>query len=158
MLGGSGPQALRRWRTSAIDGFVAAEPSGKTTVGMPGPAPGVSRLVLVEPSAGAGVTPVKGLGEARPEAAVLLVGPEGGWAAGEVEGAAAAGWTPVSLGPRTLRAVSVPVVALTANALDADAARCLAAGMDGHLSKPIEPEALLAAVARYGSGSANVAT
>jgi RsmE family RNA methyltransferase len=78
------------------------------------PAPGVSRLVLVEPSAATGVTSVTALGKARPGAAVLLVGPEGGWAAGEVEAAAAAGWTAVSLGPRTLRAVSVPVVALTA--------------------------------------------
>lgn len=34
------------------------------------------------------------------------------------------------------------IVALTANVLPEDRARCLAAGMDGHLGKPIEPEAL----------------
>ncbi|WP_051509992.1 ATP-binding protein [Hylemonella gracilis] len=34
------------------------------------------------------------------------------------------------------------IVALTANVLPEDRARCLAAGMDGHLGKPIEPEEL----------------
>jgi 16S rRNA (uracil1498-N3)-methyltransferase len=45
---------------------------------------------------------------------VLLVGPEGGWAGAELDAADAAGWTAVALGPRTLRAVSVPIVAITA--------------------------------------------
>jgi signal transduction histidine kinase/ActR/RegA family two-component response regulator/HPt (histidine-containing phosphotransfer) domain-containing protein len=34
------------------------------------------------------------------------------------------------------------IVALTANVLPEDRARCLAAGMDGHLGKPIEPQQL----------------
>jgi CheY-like chemotaxis protein/HPt (histidine-containing phosphotransfer) domain-containing protein len=40
----------------------------------------------------------------------------------------------------------VPVIALTAHAMPADRARCLAGGMDGHLIKPIQPKALLEAV------------
>jgi len=42
----------------------------------------------------------------------------------------------------------VPILALTANAMRADAERCLAAGMDGHLAKPVDPEELLACMAR----------
>jgi signal transduction histidine kinase/ActR/RegA family two-component response regulator len=41
----------------------------------------------------------------------------------------------------------LPIIALTANALPADAARCKAAGMDSHVAKPIAPEALRAALA-----------
>lgn len=32
----------------------------------------------------------------------------------------------------------IPVIAITANALDEDKARCIEAGMDGHISKPID--------------------
>jgi 16S rRNA (uracil1498-N3)-methyltransferase len=45
--------------------------------------------------------------------ALLIVGPEGGWSAREVDEMRAAGVTPLSLGPRTLRAERAPCVALS---------------------------------------------
>lgn len=41
----------------------------------------------------------------------LAVGPEGGWADGEIAGALAAGWRPVSLGPLILRSGTAAVAA-----------------------------------------------
>ncbi|MDR2613859.1 MAG: response regulator [Candidatus Accumulibacter sp.] len=43
----------------------------------------------------------------------------------------------------------VPIVALTANALAGDPERCLAAGMDAYIAKPIQPERLFAVLACY---------
>jgi PAS domain S-box-containing protein len=43
----------------------------------------------------------------------------------------------------------IPIVALTANAMPEQIARCRAAGMNDHLSKPINRDAMLAAVAKW---------
>ncbi len=50
--------------------------------------------------------------EANPQIA-LATGPEGGWTTTEVEQATRAGFQPVSLGDRVLRAVTAPLVALS---------------------------------------------
>ena len=39
-------------------------------------------------------------------------------------------------------AKTIPIIALTANAFDEDVQRSLQAGLNAHLSKPVEPEAL----------------
>lgn len=47
----------------------------------------------------------------------------------------------------------VPILALSADVMPEQIARCLAAGMDGHLAKPIVRDDLLAAVARFTAAS-----
>ncbi|HMV20551.1 MAG TPA: PAS domain S-box protein [Rhodocyclaceae bacterium] len=43
----------------------------------------------------------------------------------------------------------VPILALTANAFDVDRQECIAAGMDDHIPKPVEPSVLYATLARW---------
>jgi len=70
-------------------------------------APPLARLLAQPPKAGSEVR--------------LLVGPEGGWTGEERQAAARAGWLPVSLGPRVLRAetAAIAAVAVVASALAA---------------------------------------
>ena len=42
-----------------------------------------------------------------------------------------------------------PIVALTAHAMQGDQERCLDAGMDGYVSKPVQPADLLNAIEQY---------
>jgi two-component system, sensor histidine kinase and response regulator len=43
----------------------------------------------------------------------------------------------------------LPIIALTANVMSEDRENCIAAGMDAHLGKPIEPAQLIEALSRY---------
>ena len=47
----------------------------------------------------------------------------------------------------------VPVIAMTANAMQGDRERCMEAGMDDYVSKPITPDALRLALKRLASPS-----
>ncbi len=47
------------------------------------------------------------------------------------------------------RAGEVPIVALTANAMEGDEMRCLVAGMDDYLAKPVDPRQLAEALQRW---------
>ena len=46
-------------------------------------------------------------------------------------------------------AKKIPIIAMTANAYDEDARRCLAAGMNAHLAKPLQMEKVLQTIAKY---------
>jgi two-component system sensor histidine kinase/response regulator len=46
----------------------------------------------------------------------------------------------------------IPILAMTAHAMRGDKERCLASGMDGYISKPIQPGALLAEIERCLAG------
>jgi 16S rRNA (uracil1498-N3)-methyltransferase len=114
------PENLERWKRVAI---AAAKQSRRATI--PEVAAPVAfdaamslddaglRLMFVEPSAGRLTRSVRPLlAQPPPPHVTLLVGPEGGWAAGEIDLATARGALPVTLGSLTLRADAMPVAAI----------------------------------------------
>ena len=50
---------------------------------------------------------------------------------------------------KELRLQALPIVAMTANAMQGDRDHCIAAGMNDHVAKPIEPEALWLALLKW---------
>ena len=67
----------------------------------------------------------------------------------ELDGYAATRELRQSMGLKSRR---IPIVALTANVMAEDQAKCLAAGMDDYISKPINIEALRSALERWVDG------
>lgn len=47
---------------------------------------------------------------------------------------------------------NIPIIAMTADAFAEDIASCLAAGMDGHVAKPIDTEKLCQEIRRVLNG------
>ena len=52
---------------------------------------------------------------------------------------------------------TIPIIAMTANAMAADRERCLEAGMNDHIPKPIDPEELFRVLIRWTKGHDAVA-
>ena len=46
-------------------------------------------------------------------------------------------------------AVTVPILAMTADAYSEDVERCLATGMNSHIAKPIDPDRLFTELMRF---------
>lgn len=105
---------VERWRRLALE---AAKQSGRACV--PSVVAPVPFARFVEDSARAeearvlfaegGGTPLDAL-KRTGERISALIGPEGGWEAGEIEHARAHGWAVVTLGGRTLRAETAAVI------------------------------------------------
>ena len=112
-------RAPERWRRIAIASakqcrraVVPAIGAGRAFAGWLEQDRSEHRLLLVEPSAAVDARPVSALGGNRPASATIVVGPEGGWSAGEIDSAVRAGCVPITLGRRTLRADAVATVAI----------------------------------------------
>jgi 16S rRNA (uracil1498-N3)-methyltransferase len=114
------PENVERWRRVAV---ASAKQSRRATI--PEIAEVVTieraliedgagmRLMFVEPSAERATRTVRSLMDAAaPSSVTVLIGPEGGWDAGEIDRAMDRGALLVTLGSLTLRADAMPIAAL----------------------------------------------
>ncbi len=58
---------------------------------------------------------------------------------------------------RNPRWLKIPIVAMTAHAMNGDRERCLEAGMDAYISKPVQPAHLVATIEKYLAAGSNAA-
>src|SRR6266851_2324785 len=63
-------------------------------------------------------------------------------------------WKPTRIIRRNNRWARLPIVAMTAHAMNGDRERCLQAGMDAYISKPVQPAHLIATIEKHLSGAA----
>lgn len=98
--------AARQCGRARLPTVALADDLAATLAALPVPAPDVARLLL-DPSADDPLAL-----PATPTDVTLASGPEGGLAPDELDLLAHAAFTPTSLGPRTLRAETAPVVAV----------------------------------------------
>lgn len=110
-----------RWHRVAVSSAKqcgrAVVPSVAPAIAFEGPA-SLAHLpsplfLLVEPGTAAATTAVAGVDPVAPAAATIIIGPEGGWAAEELQRCAAHAH-PLEIGALTLRADAAAVVAATA--------------------------------------------
>jgi len=116
-------ETLERWRRIALASVkqsrratlpVISEPRN-LAAWLPAASSFDLKLLFIEPQAGTAAQPMHSLSSLhRPARVAVLLGPEGGWQQGEIEAALHSGCVPVTLGPLTLRAESMPVAALAA--------------------------------------------
>ena len=54
--------------------------------------------------------------------------------------------------------VDIPIIAMTANAFAEDARKCMEAGMNAHLAKPLDVKKLMSTIARLSASSGSIKT
>lgn len=116
-----GRERMRRWRRVVTEAseqcrrerrpILEAPMELPDLVRMPAPAGGL-RLFASERERARRIGDLLPDGGALPAAVEVLVGPEGGFTEAEASAAVEAGWAPVSLGPRPLRAETAAIVAI----------------------------------------------
>lgn len=109
-----GDEAIARWQRVAV---ASAKQCGQVTLPVIADVADFgavltrdisTKLIAVEPALGG--SEVSAIAS---DSILIMIGPEGGWSAGDVAAASAAGCHAITLGPLTLRAELAPVVAVT---------------------------------------------
>jgi 16S rRNA (uracil1498-N3)-methyltransferase len=115
------PATVARWRRVAVASVKQCRRATLPIVANPGTfhqwiemSDAPLKLMFVEPSSQSHPQSLRSfMAREPPKGAALIVGPEGGWSADEIESAVRAGCMPVTLGGLTLRADAIAVAAIS---------------------------------------------